>query len=188
MDTPYIGCVLPWTLDYAPEGFALCNGQTLTINQNAALFSIIGTAFGGNGSTTFMLPNLNGTFPMAQGQSAGTYPTGTRAGAKQATLNVANLPAHTHAVSGVTGTWPTSLPVGTTDTPTTATPTAGSYIAKPSINLFTTTAPNTPIAGLAVTTTQTFSATGSANPISLMPPYQAVTYIICISGYYPPRP
>src|ERR1700712_4250623 len=98
MGTPFIGEIRMISWNYNPKGWALCNGQFLPINQNQALFSILGTTFGGNGQTTFALPDLRGRVPIHQGGSVGAV-LGQAAGQEFHTLTLAEMPAHNHAVN-----------------------------------------------------------------------------------------
>jgi microcystin-dependent protein len=105
-DTPYLGEIGLFAFSYAPHNWAMCNGQILAINTNSALFSLLGNYFGGNGTTTFALPDLRGRAPMHNGQGPGlsNYPMGLQAGAESVTLAVNNLPAHTHNIQAYSGT------------------------------------------------------------------------------------
>lgn len=94
MSEPFIGEIRAWAAAYAPKGWALCAGQLLPINQNQALFSLLGTAFGGDGIRTFGLPDLRGRAPL--GQDDATYPLGNVGGEASHTLTVDEMPAHTH--------------------------------------------------------------------------------------------
>ena len=98
MADPFLGEIRVTGFNFAPRGWALCDGQLLPINQNTALFALLGTQFGGNGQTTFALPDLRGRVPIHQGQGPGLTPRtiGETGGAESATLNVAQLPPHTH--------------------------------------------------------------------------------------------
>jgi microcystin-dependent protein len=95
MSEPFLAELRLMSFDFPPKGWAACNGQLLPINQNQALFSLLGTMYGGNGQTTFALPDLRGRVPVHRG----TLTQGTRAGAEAHTLNVSELPAHTHVAS-----------------------------------------------------------------------------------------
>src|SRR5437868_10873352 len=98
MGTPFMG-ELKWiSWNFSPKGWAFCNGQIHAINQNQALFSILGTTYGGNGQTTFALPDLRGRTVVSAGQGQGlpNYDLGEKTGAESATLNATNLPIHTH--------------------------------------------------------------------------------------------
>src|SRR5437660_11015589 len=93
MSTPFIGEVKIVSFDFAPQGWALCNGQLLPINQNQALFSLLGTMYGGNGQTTFALPNLQGRVPL---HFDGSFNQGSVGGEQAHTLTISELPAHNH--------------------------------------------------------------------------------------------
>src|ERR1700749_3333919 len=98
MSDPYLGEVRLFPYNFAPRGWMLCNGQLLSISQNTALFSLLGTIYGGDGRTTFALPDLRGRTPIHAGQGPGlaNHPQGELAGAEAVTLGVSNLAAHTH--------------------------------------------------------------------------------------------
>src|SRR5580692_1409475 len=94
--TPYLGAIFIFAGNFAPRGFALCQGQVLSIAQNTALFSILGTTYGGNGTTTFQLPDLQGRAPVGQGNGAGLSPVtlGQVGGVENVTIMAANMPSH----------------------------------------------------------------------------------------------
>src|ERR1700675_2832013 len=101
MGTPFLSEVKIVSFNYAPRGWAFCNGQQMPINQNQALFSLLGTTYGGNGQTTFALPNLQSQLPVHQGQGQGlsNYTIGQTGGTPSVTINSNTMPAHTHAVT-----------------------------------------------------------------------------------------
>src|SRR6185503_14662217 len=115
MSEPFIGEIIMFAGNFAPRGWAFCEGQLLSIAQNSALFSILGTTYGGDGQTTFALPDLRGRAPMQWGQGPGLTPRflGESSGAENVTLISTQMPAHTHALnaSGAQGDAPT--PSGT---------------------------------------------------------------------------
>ena len=160
---PFIGEIeiLPYT--YCPQGFLEANGQLVAINQNQALFSLLGTNYGGNGTTTFGLPNLAGRFPIGVGNGGGLPPVavGQMSGSPTVTLTSANLPSHTHSYAT------------TTLSTTTATTEGGSTTVVKSI---------TPTAGSGVT-----GATGSSVAISIANPSVGIRYCIATQGIYPSR-
>jgi microcystin-dependent protein len=108
---PYIGQISIVACNYAPRGSAMCNGQLLPINQNQALFSLLGTTYGGNGQTTFALPDLRGRAPVHA--SGGDVSLGQHADAKVHTLTLDEMPQHAHAVMASNNQATTSTPVGT---------------------------------------------------------------------------
>ncbi|MFW0739222.1 phage tail protein [Flavobacterium sp. T12S277] len=180
----FIGVVKLFAGNFAPRGWAFCNGQILSIAQNTALFSILGTTYGGNGQTTFALPNLQGATAIGQGTSpGGTYVLGQAAGTPNVSILTSNLPAHVHAGPG-------KISVSATNA-SDSTPVAGASIAIPGAlvsRVFT------PTLGFATATPSvdllsnvTTGATGSNLPISIMQPYVALSYIICLEGIFPSR-
>ncbi|MNE33165.1 Phage Tail Collar Domain protein [compost metagenome] len=180
-----LGVIKIFAGNFAPRGFMFCAGQILPIAQNDALFSLLGTTYGGNGTTTFALPNLQGVVPIGQGQSrfGNFYTLGETAGTPNNTLITSNLPAHIHTGPGTIGV--------TSAQATVSTPVEGSSIATPGqlvSRAFTPTlgfATSTPSVKLASEITT--GATGNNIPVNNMQPYLAINYIICVSGIYPNR-
>jgi microcystin-dependent protein len=166
---PYIGEIMLFAGNFAPQGWAMCDGQILAIAPNQALFSLLGTAYGGNGTTTFALPDLRGRSPLHWGQGAGlsNRVRGEQGGEVDHTLTLAELPAHTHAVRGSAGD-------GTSASP------AGTYIARnaASIPLYAATANTTMAAGV-------FSTAGGGQPHPNRQPVLALNFIIALQGIYP---
>lgn len=107
MGTPYLGEIRVFTFNFPPKGWALCNGQTLPISQNQALFALLGTTYGGNGQTTFALPNLQGRTPIHVGNG---YTLGQLGGESNHTLLSTEMPQHTHAVSASASAANTGVP------------------------------------------------------------------------------
>jgi microcystin-dependent protein len=119
MSAPYIGEIRAFGFNFAPYGWATCDGQLLAISANTALFSILGTTYGGNGTTNFALPNLQGNTPIHQGQGSGLpdYVLGEQLGSPTVTLTTAEMPAHVHVVNASTAgstTEPTNTPTTNT--------------------------------------------------------------------------
>ncbi|WP_082608026.1 phage tail protein [Acidovorax sp. Root219] len=172
MSEPFIGEIRHFAFSFAPRGWMACQGQILSIAQNTALFSILGTTYGGNGQTTFALPNFAGRTPIQQGQGPGLSPyvLGEQLGATTVTLTAAHIPPHTHLVSAVAA-------VGTSDAP------AGNALAQSSIrsDLYAATAPDTAMSSFAVNTA------GGGQPHNNMPPYMAVGLCIATEGIFPSR-
>jgi microcystin-dependent protein len=167
MAEPYIGEVRFFAFPTVPRNWATCDGQLLAINQNQALFSILGTTYGGDGKTTFALPNLQGRVPVHWGQSptAGPVTLGQSAGEAAHTLVPAEMPQHIH-------------PLTCNDTPTAKTP-AGNVWSGFN-NLYNTT-PNTVMAPTALATA------GGSQPHSNMQPYLVGSYCIALTGIFPTR-
>jgi microcystin-dependent protein len=169
---PYLGEIRIFGGNFAPKGWALCDGQLLSISSNAALFSILGTTYGGDGRQTFALPNLRSRVPIDWGQGPGLsqYTLGQAAGVENVTLNQPLLPRHNHTMGTL------SAP-GTTDRPNTqllAQPTSGNaYGPAPSDG----SALNPAAIGLA----------GGNQPHANLQPYLVVNFIIALQGIYPPR-
>src|SRR5690349_13982749 len=102
MTTPYLAEIKMFGGNFAPRGYALCNGQIMAISQDTALFALLGTTYGGNGQTNFALPNMQGRAPLHQGSGPGIDPVslGEMSGAPSVTLTTGELPSHTHPISG----------------------------------------------------------------------------------------
>jgi microcystin-dependent protein len=180
MSQPFIGQIIAFAGSFAPRNWQLCNGQLLPIQQYQALFSIIGTTYGGNGTTNFQLPDLRGRAAVSAGQGLGlsTYVLGEQNGAEQVTISQGQLPRHTHLISV------------NNDTTGTATAPGGNYIS--SIHETRSTASSYETYATAVSTQNTLNPSsvqqsGSSLPVTIIPPVLAINYIICIFGTYPSR-
>jgi len=187
-----IGEIRMFAGNFAPRAWAFCNGQLLSIAQNTALFSILGTTYGGNGQTTFALPNFNGRTAVGTGAGQGltNITLGEVSGVENTTLTIANLPAHTHpATATITGTVnPKALAdAGQGDDPANAFP----AIASGSNKLYTssTQAPDAAMGASPITATAqvTVGITGSSQPVNTRNPYLGMNYIICLEGIFPSR-
>ena len=177
MADPFIGEIRAVAFNYAPEGWALCNGQLLSISQNTALFSLLGTTYGGNGVSTFALPNLQGRVPIHQGQSPGTstYVMGQVAGSENTTLLVGNLPAHNHPANANSAAGPNPSPIGNFWAE--ANGGGKSPVVTPSYAATST--------GQMASTA--IGMTGSNQPFSVVQPYLCVNFIIALVGIFPSR-
>ncbi|MGK5028776.1 phage tail protein [Janthinobacterium sp. DSP2-3-3] len=153
--------------NYAPPDWLMCNGQLLSISENEVLYTLIGTTYGGNGSTSFALPDLRGRVPI---HMVANHPLGQAAGNESVTLQTLQLPAHTHAASA-------QKAAGTL-----ASPTNGVWAAAATNNYATATS------GLVRMNPTTISAVGSTLPHENMMPFLAVSFIIATAGIYPIRP
>ncbi len=166
---PFLGEIRMNGFNFAPRNWALCDGSTLSISQNTALFSLLGVQFGGNGTTTFMLPDLRGRVPL--GMSPVT-PIGTQSGFEAVTLTTAELPAHTHTprASNQPGNQPT--------------PNSGVFAATPAADAF----PIYAAPGqLQPIDPSTVGLTGGSQAHSNLQPLLVVNFCIALVGMYPPR-
>jgi microcystin-dependent protein len=170
MATPFLGEIRMVGFGFAPSGWASCNGQSMPINQNQALFSVLGTTFGGNGVTTFNLPDLRGRVPIEAGTQGNTptYTWGGSGGEEQHTLATAEMPGHTHRA--VASSAPAASP----------TPSAN-YWATGSQQLYVGSPLNTPLAPTAI------ANSGSNQPHENRSPYTVINFIIALKGIFPTR-
>jgi microcystin-dependent protein len=195
---PFIGEIRWVGFNFAPRGWASCNGQILSIAQNTALFSLLGTTYGGNGQTTFALPDMRGRVPLHFGQGPGlsNRDLGEVAGTETVTLILNEIPSHAHNLSSHSHTIP-SLPVEIRASNFAATKTspAGSVLATPSTNIYSSgLAGATLAAGSALTlpgatdsATGMTTAAGGGQPHLNMPPFLAIHCIIALEGIFPSR-
>ncbi|HEY3861626.1 MAG TPA: tail fiber protein [Verrucomicrobiae bacterium] len=174
MANPYIGEIRLFACNFAPQGWAFCNGQLLSIQQNSALFSLLGTTYGGDGRTDFALPNLQGRVPIHFGQGPGLSPyvLGQMAGSETVTLNTTQLPAHNHQVNCNTGAGAQASPV--TGFPAVeSTGTSMNYAAAP-------------VAG-SVMHSEMIANAGGNQPIPNIQPYLCINFCIALTGIFPSR-
>ena len=184
---PFIGQIMAVGFNYAPVGWALCDGSLLPVQQNAALFSLLGTTFGGNGTTTFGLPDLRSRAPIGSSNTAvpglSQFPIGTKSGAENVTLTVAQIPAHGHTT---VVTLPASAKNGTSQSPSNLVPAVSNDpIAGATSNTYAVSDNTTK---MAPTPPQASSLAGGGQPVSIRDPFQAVNYIIATQGMWPQRP
>ena len=179
--------IMLWPCNFAPLGWNYCDGTTLSIAQNAALFSLLGTTYGGNGQTTFQLPDFRGRVPVGAGSGPGrsTYTLGQAGGNENVTLTIGQMPAHNHPLSI---TISASNVQATAITPSAAANTlAAPYdpVAFNGVNGYVAGAPNVPlnVGPLPATT----GITGSNLPTPILQPYLAVNYVIALQGIFPSR-
>ena len=170
---PFIASVVMFGGNFAPRDWAFCDGQLLPISQNTALFSLLGTTFGGDGRTTFGLPDLRGRVPMHPGNGPGLSPVrlGQKGGSNNQVLSVLNLPPHNHVVNAHGGGKGTA----STDNP------AGAIPGDADSNIYATSSPTTQMSSNMV------NNTGGGQQFSIMQPYTGVNYIIALFGVYPSR-
>lgn len=209
MAEPFLGEIMQVGFSFAPRGWTTCQGQLLSISQQSALFALLGTAFGGNGQTTFGIPDARGRSFVGTGQipGGGTYVMGQMAGTENMTLTSANMPMHTHAAtfagSPVTPAGTATLSVMTGATTQTNVPTEGAMLSQPAnigpqpVKIFVpagTTGTPVNLAGIPVSGTEftpagnvTVAVAGGSTPFSIMQPYLGVTTVIALDGIFPSR-
>jgi microcystin-dependent protein len=168
---PFIGQIMMFGGNFAPRGWAFCDGQLLPISSNSALFSILGTTYGGDGRTTFALPDLRGRLAMHPGNGPGlsSYRLGQKGGAEDVTLNVNQIPSHNHSIRAAN--------TGGDDTD----PTTGNGFGSASDDLYIEDAPGTTMPNGIMTNT------GGNQPHTNIQPFQCVNFIIALQGVYPSR-
>jgi microcystin-dependent protein len=181
---PILGTIIIFAGNFAPRGWALCAGQLLSISQNSALFSILGTTYGGDGVQTFALPDLRGRAPIGQGQGPGlsNYVLGEKVGTENTTLNINQMPMHTHVAT-------TAMKVSSQQGDQVTPVAASSISAVKDINGdpakgFSS---QTPDIGLTNAITNTNGMAGGSQPFSLLQPVLCINYIIALQGVYPSR-
>jgi len=176
MSDPFVAEIRMFTGNFAPKGWAFCNGQLMPISQNTALFSLLGTTYGGDGKATFGLPDLQGSAPMQPGQGPGLslHDIGESGGSQAVTLLQSEMPGHNHAANCVNSV------AGNTTNPVLWAQTAGSGRQQ-----------GPPTYATAVPTVtmnpQAIGITGGGQPHNNMSPYLAVSFIIALQGVFPPR-
>lgn len=187
MSEPFLGEIRLVGFNFAPRGWALANGALLPIAQNTALFSLLGTTFGGNGQVTFGLPDYRGRSPVGMGQGPGlTYiEQGEVAGAETTTLSLVQMPIHAAPVSVTV-----SVPVVTTANNTSAEPGNTRHLARPTaggddVPLYSTDNTTTTLAPF--TATGTTGPVGGSQPVPLRNPYLGTNFIIALEGVFPSR-
>ncbi len=170
---PFIGEIRLFGFNFAPRGWAFCNGQLLSIAQNTALFSLIGTYYGGNGQTTFALPNLQGRVPIHQGQGPGLTPRtiGEMAGTEVVTLIQTEIPMHNHLIHTASAAGNSRIP-------------NGKVLAKEAAGQTAVYADGPMDSAL---NPQSVSIAGGSQPHNNMPPFLVINYCIALEGIYPSR-
>jgi microcystin-dependent protein len=175
MSNPFVAEVRIFTGNFAPTGWALCNGQLMPISQNTALFSLLGTTYGGDGKSTFALPDLQGSAPMQAGQGPGLSlrDLGETSGEQTETLLQTEMPAHSHSAQGSTGSNQT--------TPVNNAWASGAKLGGGNLYF-----PSTPASNVQMNPFAT-SISGGNLPHNNMMPYLGLTFIIALQGIFPAR-
>jgi microcystin-dependent protein len=178
MAEPYLGEIRCMGFNFAPRGWAFCNGQLLSIADNPALFALLGTTYGGDGITTFGLPNLQGRVPMHWGSAGGlTTVIGQTMGQTEVTLSTSEMPAHTHTVTAM------DVPSGGVPERT-AKADSTTYLAVAQRNFLYNTAPTTFDATFS---NKAISGQGGSLPHDNMQPYLVLNFCIALEGIFPPQ-
>lgn len=175
MSDQYLGEIRMIGFNFAPVGWALCNGQLMSISQATALFSLLGTTYGGDGKSTFALPNLQASAPMGYGTGGGLSPRywGETGGEFAVTLLQAQMPSHSHGVACISGAGSSNSPANSVWASA-----AGGRVPPP---VYAAAATNVSMNAAAV------QVSGSNVPHNNMPPYLTVYFVIALQGIYPPR-
>jgi microcystin-dependent protein len=174
MTSPFVAEIRMFAGNFAPKGWAQCNGQLLPISQNTALFSLLGTNYGGDGKSTFGLPDMQGSMPMHWGDGPGLSQRfiGEQSGTQTVTLLQSEIPSHNHFIQAVGTPGQLNAPAPDRDLARSG----GGFAYK-----------QTPFANIQQMNFQTLSVTGSSFPHNNMSPYLTVLFIIAMQGIFPPR-
>jgi microcystin-dependent protein len=177
MSEVFIGQLMLVPYNFAPRGFAFCQGQLLPISQNTALFSLLGTYYGGDGRSTFALPNLQGTIPIGMGQGPGQplYSLGQTGGESSVTLSVSQIPQHTHIHQATSTAAASYSPTGATFAPGGGRGHAVPYYIAPNAGT------------LAPMNSAAVASVGGNQPHSNLQPYLSLNWVIALQGIFPPR-
>ncbi|MHB8271964.1 phage tail protein [Bradyrhizobium sp.] len=170
---PFVAEIRIFPFNFAPKGWAWCDNQLLPISQNTALFSLLGTTYGGDGKSTFALPGMMGSAPMFYGQGPGLslHDIGETGGVDFVTLLESEMPSHSHAVMGVAGGFPANTNV----------PTGNAFAKASQGNTYTT------AANIVQLSDSTIGPNGGGQPHNNMQPYLTCYFNIALQGVYPPR-
>jgi microcystin-dependent protein len=175
MADPFVAEIRIFGFNFAPRGWAFCNGQLLPLSQNTALFSLLGTTYGGDGKSTFALPDIQGRVPMHPGQGPGlsSHNLGETGGTTAVTLLPSEMPAHTHTLGVQTA------PLGATATP------AGTTLGRPASGKLYVAAANPPLVTMSPSM---LAGAGGGQPHNNLQPFLTFNFCIALQGVFPPRP
>lgn len=170
----YLGMIKMFAGAYAPQGYLLCEGQTLTVQQYTALYSIIGNSYGGQNGVNFKLPDLRGRMPLGAGNGPGltARPLGQSTGEEGVTLTVSNIPPHSHIYNALSGNREATSP-------------ANNFLGTAAGNFYSQQDPGDQLLPM---NAGAISVSGGGQPHSNMPPYSCINFIICVQGLYPSKP
>jgi len=163
MGTPFVGEIRMFAGNFAPAGWNFCDGSLIAISENDTLYNLIGTTYGGDGQSTFAVPDLRGRLPLHQGNG---FALGQNGGVEEVTLTVPQLAAHSHPLLATSGSASTTNP-------------SGALLGKPSKNMYR------PGPGANPMNSQSSGATGGSQPHSNFQPYLCINFIISLYGIYP---
>jgi microcystin-dependent protein len=168
-DDPFVGEIIIVAFNFEPPGWAFCDGRLMAISQDTALFALLGTTYGGDGQTTFALPDLRGRVPIHQGQGNGpsNYVMGQTGGEETVTLTINQIPAHNHSIAGESSVGSTNNPAG------------GIWASQSHLNVYSSSFGNTAMNPGSVSTA------GGSQPHDNRSPYLALNYIISLFGIFP---
>ena len=180
---PFLGQIQAFGFNFAPRGWAMCQGQLLSIAQNTALFSLLGTQFGGNGQTTFGLPDLRGRCLVGMGQGPGLSPVdiGQVGGSESVTLTTAQMPQHTHTATATSTLSAEGVPGDS------ANPQGRMLGGIPNLYKTPDPAQNKALSDQALTTAVTNAPAGGSSPVDLRNPYLGINICIALEGIFPSR-
>ena len=187
---PFMATIMLWAPDFAPRQWAYCHGQLLSVASHTALFSLIGTLYGGDGRTTFALPDFRSRIPVGTGTGHGlsSYALASKGGTESAALGVNHLPQHWHSTSGLSVTIKTDSGGSTSSTPSPSADALGRLSVPPGLGthaLYNNNTPNVPLREGEITGNT--DTTGNSEDHENRQPYTALHYIICLAGIYPSR-
>jgi microcystin-dependent protein len=185
LSSDYVGSILLAAFNFAPTGYDQCNGQSLSISSNAALFSLLGTTYGGDGVTTFKLPNFQGRVPFGV-QGSSTYVLGATGGSDSVTLTQNNLPPHTHSVTSASISAPTAIVANQVS------PEGGYFATSPTAsNRFAAYTDEhmaaTSFGSMTSSGTYSTGPTGGNQPYDKRMPFTTILFCIAVEGVYPSR-
>ncbi|KAF7789030.1 hypothetical protein PRUB_a2165 [Pseudoalteromonas rubra] len=199
----FIGEMMPFTGNFAVRQFAECGGQLISISQYSATYAILGTFYGGDGRSTFAMPDLRGRSPVSKGQAPGLsyYPIGSKGGSESVQLTTAQLPAHSHtatATVGVSSAATATLSVASNNA-NSPVPTAAAYLGRPQDSSFFVPSafeaeqlveiqgPEVQVQSVVDNATVTVNNTGLGQEVSLLSPFTTVNWQMCLNGLFPSR-